>query len=85
LLKKGRKPLTKLPDFEFGAGPVDSEPYRSPGECFHPCAHFVVCRCPDVCVHCANVPELLEQPNTTCRPSLIRQVAQLSQRDRATP
>jgi len=31
---------------EFMAGPLDSEPYRSPGQCFHPCGHFAVCRCP---------------------------------------
>jgi len=30
----------------LGAGPLDSEPYRSPGD---PCGHLAVCRCPDVC------------------------------------
>ena len=29
-------------------GPLDSEPYRSPGQCFHSCRHFAVCRCPDI-------------------------------------
>jgi len=36
---------------EFGAGPLDSEPYRS-SHCFHPCGHFAVCRSPDVCPLC---------------------------------
>jgi len=35
--------------FEFGAGPLDSESYHSPGQCFHPCGHFAVCKCSDVC------------------------------------
>jgi len=34
---------------EFGVGPLDSEPYCSPGQCFHPWGHFAVCRRPDVC------------------------------------
>jgi len=29
------------------AGPLDSEPYRSPGHCFHPCGHCAVCGCFD--------------------------------------
>ena len=31
---------------EFGAGPLDSEPYRLPGHCSHLCGHFAVCHCP---------------------------------------
>jgi len=63
---------------EFGAGPLDSEPYRSPavGHCFHPCGHFAVCRSAALTsVHCAHVSELLEQPvNATCRPSFLRKI-----------
>jgi len=37
---------------EFRAGPLDSEPYRSPSQYFHSCVHFAVCRCTDVCPLC---------------------------------
>ena len=40
---------------EFGACPLDSEPYRSRGQCFHPCGHFAVCRCYDVCPLCPRL------------------------------
>jgi len=33
---------------ELGTGPVDSEPYHSPDQCFCPCGHFAGYRCPDV-------------------------------------
>ena len=58
--------------FEFRAGPLDSEPYRSAGQCFHPCGHFASAAAL-TSVHCARVPELLEQPVTaTFRPSFVR-------------
>ena len=58
---------------EFGAGPLESEPYRSLGQCFHTCGHFVSAAAP-TSVHCARrVSELPEQPiNATCRPSFVR-------------
>ena len=39
---------------ELGADPFESQPYLSvpPGQCFNPCGHFAVCRCPDVCPLC---------------------------------
>jgi len=49
---------------------LDSEPHRSPGQCIHPCGHFAICRCPDVCPLCPCLcSEFLEQSvNATCHP-----------------
>jgi len=54
---------TKAPSLIVG--PLDSEPYRSPGHCFYPCGHFAVYRCPGVCPLC---PCLL----MLCRPFFVR-------------
>jgi len=58
------------------ASPLDSEPYRSPGQCFHLFGHFAVCH--DLPCRLSTVPLSLnffrEPVNATWRPSFCSEI-----------